>query len=243
MSIISSFLHRYTPCGLAFCAAILLFQTEHVQAHGEDYWNDFVINNKNDQVETSMAQVTKVLGDVARSRRQVTSWPDPEIRNLLINLQAMQEEIDAMLIHLKDADGIYLQLASALREHPQAGRSVAGSHALETAIELLEYVSALEGQQAFVDELETDGVVVYMIDLMDSYTDTMGVYKTLQQSQQRLIELNTAIAGRTATADFKFHLRRLLVWMGLADLATKLEEESPAPAEPAAMPMNMAPAR
>lgn len=239
MSVFPAFLHSLvSPC-LSLWVAVLVFLPGRVYAHGEDYWNDFVINNKNDQVEISMAQVTRVLGDVARSRRQVTSWPDPEIRSLQINLEAMQEEIDAMLIHLKEADGIYLQLASALRENPQAGRSVAGSHALEMAIELLDYVSTLEGPEAFAEELKSDGVSVYMIDLMDAYTDTMGVYKTLQESQQRLVEMNAAAAGRTAMSDFRFHLRRLLVWAGFAGLATSLEDgDVSVQRVPAAAPSN-----
>ena len=201
---------------LLFCNPVTVF------AHGEDYWNDFVIDNKNDQVETTMAQVTKVLGDVARGRRDVTSWPDPEVRSLQINLESMQEEIEAMLNHLKEEDGIYLQLPSALRDHPQAGRSVAGAHALEMAIEQVDYISAKEGPLAFIEELETDGVSVYMIDLMDAYTDTMGVYKTLQQSGMQLVEVRAEFENRTATEDFRFHLGRFLLWAGMDGLAARL---------------------
>ena len=203
-------------------SVLLLSNPVAVFAHGEDYWNDFIIDNKNDLVETTMAQVKKVLGDVARGRRQVSSWPDVEVRNLRINLIAMQEESEEMLNHLKEEDGIYLQLTSALREYPQAGRAVAGAHALEISIELLDYISAMEGPEAFIEELEMDGASVYMIDLIDAYTDTMGVYKTLQQSGKQLVEVRAEFENRTATEDFRFHLGHLLLWAGMDGLASTL---------------------
>ncbi len=209
---------------ISLLSVLLLSNPVSVFAHGEDYWNDFIIDNKNDLVETTMAQVKKVLGDVARGRRQVSSWPDVEVRNLRINLIAMQEEIEEMLNHLKEEDGIYLQLTSALRDYPQAGRAVAGAHALEISIELLDYISAMEGPEAFIEELEMDGASVYMIDLIDAYTDTMGVYKTLQQSGKQLVEVRTEFENRTAESDFRFHLRRWLISVGLESLAASLDE-------------------
>jgi hypothetical protein len=145
------------------------------------------------------------------------------------------EEIEEMLNHLKEEDGIYLQLASALRDNPQAGRSVAGAHALETASELVDYVSSMEGPEAFINELETDGVSVYMIDLMDAYTDTMGVYKTLQQSQAeltKLVEVNTAFENRTASSDIRFHLHRFLISVGLDGLAARFVDSAVETADP-----------
>ena len=64
---------------------------------------------------------------------------------------------------------------------------------------------------------------------MDAYADTMGVYKSLQQSQRRLVEVNTAFAERSAMADFRFHLRRLLVWLGLGGMAASLDADTAAP--------------
>jgi len=203
--------------------SVLLFSNPvTVFAHGEDYWNDFIIDNKNDLVETTMAQVMKVLGDVARGRREISSWPDAGVRNLRINLIAMQEESEEMLDHLREDDGISLDLPSALHEHPQSGRAVAGAHALEISIELLDYISAMEGPEPFIEELETDGPSVYMIDLIDAYRDTMGVYKTLQQSGKQLVEVRAEFENRTATADFRFHLGRFLLWAGMDGLALKL---------------------
>ena len=203
--------------------SVLLFSNPvTVFAHGEDYWNDFIIDNKNDLVETTMAQVMKVLGDVARGRRQISSWPDAGVRNLRINLIAMQEESEDMLDHLREEDGISLDLPSALRDHPQSGRAVAGAHALEISIELLDYISAMEGPEPFIEELETDGPSVYMIDLIDAYTDTMGVYKTLQQSGKQLVAVRAEFENRTATEDFRFHLGRFLLWAAMDGLAARL---------------------
>lgn len=184
-----------------------------------------MIDSKNGQVELTIEQIKKVIADIALERRQVTVWPDPELGNLRISITVLQEEVDAMLNHLKEEDGITLQLPSTLRDNPQAGRSVTGSTALEIALELIDYISAMEGLESFQNDLNEDGISAYMFDLMDTYLDKMVVYGILQQTRQQLAGVETAYYVRTATQDLKYHLRRLFLYLGLEDLAASLVKD------------------
>ncbi len=208
-----------------FAALYLAFQPVTGFAHGEGPWNDFMIDSKNAQVELTLEGVKKVVADIVLERRQVTAWPDPELRNLRISIIVLQEEVDAMLNHLKEDDGISLQLPSTLRDNPQAGRSVTGGTGLEIALELIDYISAMESLESFQDDLNGDGITAYMFDLMDTYQDKMVVYGIFQQTRQQLVGVETAYYSRTATQDFKYHLRRLFLYLGLEGLATSLVED------------------
>jgi hypothetical protein len=202
-----------------------LFHSIPAYTHGEGNWNDFMINNKNNQVATALENLKGVIADITLERRPVTSWPDPELQQARNNLLAMEEEVAAMLDHLREEDGIYLQINRVLREHPQAGRSVAGSYAVEVGIELIEYILSLQDHRAFESDLHEDGKGAYLFDLMDAYLDTMGVYERLEQSQRRAAELDTAWNNRTLGQDFIYHLRRLLLWLGLTGWADALKED------------------
>ena len=216
--------NRIPSLSALFLTVFFAFQPVTGFAHGEGPWNDFMIDNKNAQVEITVERVKKTIADIALARRQVTSWPDPELRNLRISIIVLQEYVDAMLNHLKEEDGIYLQVASALRDNPQAGRSVAGSYALELALELIDYISAMESHEAFANDLTEDGITAYMFDLMDTYLDKMYVYGRLQQTTAHLAALQAAHDSRTVSGDFKYHLRRLFLQLGLNSLANWLVE-------------------
>ena len=200
-------------------------------AHGEGPWNDYMIDSKNTQIEQSLEQVKKTIADIALERRQVSDWPDAELRNLRISMIVLQEEVELMLAHLKEEDGIYLQITSALRDKPQAGRSVNGSYALEIALELIDYVSAMESQAAFANDLEADGITAYMFDLMDTYLDKMYVYGRLQETTGLMAAMEAADQSRTAMSDLKYHLYILFTDWGLESLAALMVD---APAEQAA---------
>jgi hypothetical protein len=149
-----------------------------VHAHGESDWNDFKIDNKGDSVATTLQHVRTVISDVILGRRAVSRWPDQELLRARDELLHLNEELDGLLDYLKE-DGTQLQFSKALRENPRAGRSVAASHAVEACIDLLEHINSLDGPAAFEMELETDGIGVYMFDLMDAYTDQMDLYADL----------------------------------------------------------------
>jgi hypothetical protein len=156
--------------GLAFAA--------DVAAHGELDWNDFKIDNKNNSVETSIQHAKQVISDIVLARREVSKWPDPELLRVQNDLSSLKEEVDDMLNHFRE-DGIHMQLTSALRANPRAGRAVAGSYAIEIGIELIEHMTSLDSPAAFADELHTGGIGAYMFDLMDAYADNMGLYAAL----------------------------------------------------------------
>jgi hypothetical protein len=222
--------HHWFPVVLVISGVIT---TSEVSAHGE-YWNDFIIDNKNDIVETTIEHVRKEIADIVLARRKVTSWPDPVLRQLKIELVVLQEELEYMLEHLKEEDGIHLQLPTALRENPQAGRSVAASHAVEMAIMLVDHIAGLEDQYKFEEELHEEGIGAYMFDLMDAYADTMSVYKDLQAKNLLIEEKEAVISShgeRTLGQDLKFHLGRFFRWIGLDGLADPLMEASTAPVD------------
>jgi hypothetical protein len=203
-------------------ALYFMFQPVSSYAHGEGPWNDFMIDSKNRQVELTLEEVKKLVGDIALERRMITAWPDTGLRSMRINITALQEEVDGMLNHMKEEDGIYLQLPSTLRDIPQAGRSVTGSYALEIALELIDHIAEMESLQAFQDDLEEDGITAYMFDLMDTYLDKMVVYGYFQQTKQQLGYMETAFQSRTAMQDLKYHLRKLLLEWGFDGLAASL---------------------
>ena len=146
--------------------------------HGEGDWNDFKVDNKNESVATTLAYARRVISDVVLGRREVTSWPDPEMMHIRNQLAHLSEEVDAMLGHFRE-DGVVLQVKESLREHPRAGQSVAASHAIETCIELIDHVAALDNVEAFAEELHSGGVGAYLFDLMDAYMDNMSLYGSL----------------------------------------------------------------
>lgn len=206
-------------------SVLMLIQPVCSYAHGEGPWNSFMIDNKNEQVEQSIEQVKQVIGDIALERREVTEWPDPQLRQLKVSLTVLKEEVDGMLLHMQQADGISLQLPSTLKDNPQAGRSVTGMHVIEIALEMIDYIAALESQEAFASDLDADGITAYMFDLTDTYLDKMLVYRKLQQTTEKLVAAETNFNNRTASADFKFHLRQWLLNMGFEGLAASLAEE------------------
>ena len=206
-------------------SALMLILPVTSNAHGEGPWNSFMIDNKNDQVEQSIEQVKQVIGDIALERREVTEWPDPQLRQLKVSLTVLKEEVDGMLLHMQQADGISLQLPSTLKDNPQAGRSVTGMHVIEIAMELIDYISDMESQEAFASDLDADGITAYMFDLTDTYLDKMLVYSKLQQTTEKLAAAEAKFNERTASADFRFHLRQWLQNMGFESLAASLAEE------------------
>lgn len=148
-------------------------------AHGEADWNDFKIDNKNEQVELGVQQVRDQIADVVLGRRQVQGWPDAELVRTRDKLVHLAEEVDAMLQHFRE-DGILIQFSESLREHPRAGRAVAGSHAIEVAIALLDRMAASAGPEVFEEELHEGGTGAWMFDLMDAYAEMMWLYAQLQ---------------------------------------------------------------
>jgi len=130
------------------------------------------------------------------------------------------------LNHLQEADGIHIQIKSTLLENPRAGRSVAASYAVELALELVEHIASQEDQYAFKRELNQDGKGAYIFDLMDSYTDSMAAYKSLQQQSMANLEkqfIIDALSNRTVWQDIKFHLGRFFRWIGQNELANSLQ--------------------
>ena len=206
-------------------SALMLILPVTSYAHGEGPWNSFMIDNKNEQVEQSIEQVKQVIGDIALERRDVTEWPDPQLHQLKVSLTVLKEEVDGMLLHMQQADGISLQLPSTLKSNPQAGRSVTGGNAIEIAIELIDYVSDMETQEAFASDLDADGITAYMFDLTDTYLDKMLVYSKLQQTTEKLVAAEAKFNERTASTDFRFHLRQWLQNMGFEGWAASLADE------------------
>ena len=149
-----------------------------IAAHGDQDWNEFTIDNKNDQVEQKIQQVKNLVADVVLQRRNVTEWPDPELLRTRDELVLLQEELEDMVNHFTE-DGIRVQLPSSLRENPRAGRGVAGSFAVETGIRLLEHMAAAENRAAIEQEMHTDGTAAMLFDLMDAYADNMALYGLL----------------------------------------------------------------
>ena len=82
-------------------ALYFMFQPVSSYAHGEGPWNDFMIDSKNRQVELTLEEVKKLVGDIALERRMITAWPDTGLRSMRINITALQEEVDGMLNHMK----------------------------------------------------------------------------------------------------------------------------------------------
>ncbi len=204
----------------------LSFTSVSVSAHMEGAWNDFMIDNKNDRAEVTLSYVRKQIADISLGRKSVTSWPDPVLIQLRRDLLILIEEYEFMLSHLEEADGIHIQIKSTLLENPRAGRSVAASYAVELALELVNHIASQEDQYAFKKELNVDGKGAYIFDLMDSYTESMAVYKLLQEktletTDQQFI-LNT-LSNRTIWQDFKFHLGRFFRWIGHEELAVSLQ--------------------
>jgi hypothetical protein len=198
-----------------------------VIAHGEGDWNDFMIDNKNDLVETTLEYVRKQIADIVLARKKVTTWPDPVFRQLRIELLVLHEELEYLLNHLQEEDGIHIQVKSTLLENPQAGRSVAASYAIEYALELVDYIASLEDQYAFKKELNEDGPGAYIFDLMDAYTQSMAVYKSLQQKSLEVSDnqlILDALSNRTLWQDIKFHMGRLFRWIGQDDMAESLQQ-------------------
>lgn len=158
---------------LVLVSGVLL--TGNAMAHGETDWDDFKIDNKNQSVATSLAHARGAMSDVVMGRREVTAWPDLELLRIRDQLSVLGEEVDDMLNHFRE-DGIILQVTRSLRENPRAGQTVAGSHALETCIGLLDHIATLDSAAAFADELHAGGIGAYMFDLMDAYADNMSLY-------------------------------------------------------------------
>ncbi|MDX1498498.1 MAG: hypothetical protein R3176_01290 [Woeseiaceae bacterium] len=147
-------------------------------AHGEGDWNDFKVDNKNEAVAQQLAHTRKIISDIVLARRPVTEWPDLELMRARDRLAHLAEEVDAMLDHFRE-DGITIQFTDSLHEHPRAGQSVAARHALETCIDLIDHMAALDGVEAFADELHEGGPAAYLFDLMDAYVDNMALYGRL----------------------------------------------------------------
>jgi len=196
-------------------------------AHGEGDWNDFMIDNKIDTVATTIQYVRKQIADIVLGRKNITSWPDPVLRQLKIELMVVNEELEFLLNHLQETDGIHIQVKSTLLENPQAGRSVAASYAAELALELVEHIASLEDQYAFKKELNEDGKGAYIFDLMDSYTESMAIYKSLQQKSLEVTDnkfILDALSNRTFWQDIKFHLGKFFRWIGQDELAESLQK-------------------
>lgn len=165
--------------GVLLCL-LALSPVAEVGAHGDQDWNEFTIDNKNDQVDRAIEQLKNAIADVILERRKISAWPDPQLQRLRNELMHTQEELQDMLNHFGE-DGIRIQLTSALRENPQAGRAVAGSHAIETGIELLERMAASDGVAAVEQEFHTDGIAALLFDLMSVYADNMRLYEALAE--------------------------------------------------------------
>lgn len=162
--------------GTAFLACLVT--ASGVFAHGEADWNEFKIDNKNKAVAEQLAHAREVISDVVLGRREVTEWPDLELMRMRDRLEHLGEEVDGMLAHFRD-DGLLIQFADTLREHPRAGQSVAARHAITTCIELLDHMASLDGVAAFENELHEDGLAAYIFDLMDAYVENMALYGAL----------------------------------------------------------------
>ncbi len=185
-----------------------------------------MIDNKNDNAAVMLTYVRKQIADIALGRKQMTSWPDPILIQLRRDLMILVEEYEYMLNHLQEADGIHIQIKQTLLDNPRAGRSVAASYAVELALELVEHIAAQEDQYAFKRELNQDGKGAYIFDLMDSYTESISVYKSLQeQSGENLNNqfIINALSNRTLWQDIKFHLGRFFRWLGMEDLAVSFQ--------------------
>ena len=157
---------------------VLLAAAPAARSHGELVWNDFTIDNKNDSIVNGVSQLRKILGDVVLGRREVAGWPDRELVSLMRELKHLQEEHELLLNHFRDS-GVNTLVAQQLIEHPRAGRSVLASHALETAVALIEYVNSLKDPSAFEEDLHEEGKGAYMFDLMESQIDQMALYAAL----------------------------------------------------------------
>lgn len=170
---------KFQKALIPFCAAVTVALVSlEVRAHGDMDWNDFTIDSKNDSIETMIQHVQDVIADVTLARRPVPVWPDNELQQLRTELLHQQEELDDLLNHFNEA-GIRYQVKRVLLEHPRAGRTVTGSHAVETAIALIDYMHSLDDHLAFEDELHEEGKGAYMYDLLESYRDRMEVYREL----------------------------------------------------------------
>lgn len=205
---------------------ILCLPSGKILAHTEGAWNDFMIDNKNDTAAVTLAYVRKQIADLALGKKRVSNWPDPVLMQLKRDLLVLIEEYEYMLNHLQEADGIHIQIKRTLLENPRAGRSVAASYAVELALELVEHIASQEDQFAFKRELNVDGKGAYIFDLMESYTDSMAVYKSLQQKTIENIDkqfIINALSNRTVWQDIKFHMGRFFRWIGQEDLAKSLQ--------------------
>lgn len=165
-------------CSVAMLWIVSLVFAGDVLAHGDMDWNDFTIDNKNNSVEVSLQQVRKLIGDLVLDRRPVPTWPDPDLLRVKAELLDLQEEMDDLLNHFGE-DKINIRLPSSLRQHPRAGRSVAASHAIEVAVDLLSHIARSDGPESFEEELHEGGIGSYMFDLMESYADMMSLYGAL----------------------------------------------------------------
>ena len=166
-----------------YCQGVLisiftLFSFSNAVAHGELVWNDFTIDNKNDSIAVIITQVRKTIADIILARREVPDWPDRELSNLRDELLHLLEEHELLLNHFKE-NKINLNSSRQLIANPRAGRSMTASTAMEISIALIEYMASLENQYEFEDDLHENGKGAYMFDLMDAYTDKMGLYSEL----------------------------------------------------------------
>lgn len=173
-----SFPARLLPGCLA--ATLSLVACSGALAHDAANLNDTGVERMNDSIATKMLEVQVLLSEYFQRRRKPAAWPDQDLTRLESDLQHMKEDADMSLEYFL-AKGVNIQSPEVLKGYPIAGRAVAASQAVNTAIALARHVLALESQEALVKEVYGQGLTAYMYNLVGAYREKMDLYGELMK--------------------------------------------------------------
>lgn len=167
---------RLLPGCLA--ATLYLLACPGSLAHDAANMNDTGVERMNDSIAAKMLEVQVLLSEYFQRRRKPATWPDQDLVRLESDLEHMKEDADMSLEYFL-ARGVNVQSPEVLKEYPIAGRAVAASQAVNTAIALARHVVGLESQEALVKEVYSQGLTAYMYNLVGAYREKMDLYGEL----------------------------------------------------------------
>ena len=173
-----SFPARLLPGCLA--ATLSLLACTGALAHDAANLNDTGVERMNDAIAAKMLEAQVLLSEYFQRRRKPANWPDEDLTRLESDLEHMKEDADMSLEYFL-AQGVNIQSPAVLRENPIAGRAVAASQAVNTAIALARHVLELESQEALVKEVYAQGLTAYMYNLVGAYREKMDLYGELNK--------------------------------------------------------------
>ncbi len=177
---------RHLITGLfAVVACLAVMSSVQVRAHGGGNWEPFTIDGVNNNARIEVSKVHTLMAVVIRGRSGADEWPVDGMQEMRDALLTIKEVVDEVIEHYV-IDGIDVQTAATLHDHPRAGRTVAASRALAAGIAIIEHAASLDSADDFITEFYAGDMAARLFELLEVNTDRMDLYAAMTENAEQL---------------------------------------------------------